>query len=55
MQLNIHGFTILDTSPYHKRTVADKASLNKIHKIRYGVLWLFFFLARERVLQDSCI
>jgi len=24
MQLNIHGFTILDTSPYHGRTVVDE-------------------------------
>jgi hypothetical protein len=38
MQLNIHGFTVLDTSPYQGRTVADEASLNKIHKIQYG-LW----------------
>jgi len=54
MQLNIHGFTILDTSPFHGRTVADEAYLNKIHKIQYGVWWLIFW-AREHVLQDSSI
>jgi len=37
MQLNIHDFTILDTSPYHGRTVADETSLCKIHKVQYGV------------------
>jgi hypothetical protein len=37
MQLNILGFTILDTSPHQERTVTDEASLNKIYKIHYGV------------------
>jgi hypothetical protein len=37
MQLNIHGFTTLDTAPYHGGTVADEAFLNKNHKIQYGV------------------
>jgi hypothetical protein len=48
MQLNIHGFTILDTLHYHGRTVAEETSLNKIYDSIWSMVTSIFWGQRKR-------